>query len=90
MADITMCASKNCPIRATCYRTRAKESINQSWSNFENGFPDYIALESGKNSKIIKSNFANPWKIRVSGYEFSLKMPVSKGVVILVDLTIFT
>lgn len=66
MADITMCASKNCPIRATCYRTRAKESINQSWSNFEfvcyenNGFPDYIALESEKNSKIIKSNFANP------------------------------
>lgn len=48
MPDITMCASKDCPERNNCYRSCAKPSEFQSWSNFEytcneeNGFKDFI------------------------------------------------
>ena len=59
MADITMCSSINCPVRGTCYRTKA-ESEMQSWYNFEyvcnenNGFADYIPMTPKKNENIIK------------------------------------
>lgn len=50
MSDITMCSSINCPMRATCYRSKAKASNYQSWYNFEytcnevSEFPDYIKM----------------------------------------------
>lgn len=62
MSDITMCTSENCPVRATCYRQRAKASEYQSWCNFEytcnenNGFIDYITLTVKENKNIIKVN----------------------------------
>lgn len=34
MPDITMCASKTCPLREDCYRSRAKPSERQSYSVF--------------------------------------------------------
>lgn len=34
MADITMCASENCPRKQECYRTTAKPDNWQSWSDF--------------------------------------------------------
>ena len=36
MPDITMCASKACPVRKKCYRATAKPSHYwwQSWSDF--------------------------------------------------------
>lgn len=46
--DITMCASTECPVKATCYRAQAKPNKRQSYSNFEytchenNGFQYYI------------------------------------------------
>ena len=48
MPDITMCSSKECPMRSSCYRTRAKPDKLQSWTNFEyfcnenSGFNEYI------------------------------------------------
>ena len=69
MADITKCTSNKCPMRASCYRIKAKEGFMQSWANFEsicnenNGYSVYIG-ENNKNinkkSKIIKANFQNP------------------------------
>ena len=62
MGDITMCTSKNCPVRSTCYRQRAKASENQSWLNFEytcnenSGFNDYMSLVVKENINIIKAN----------------------------------
>lgn len=56
MADMTMCTSKNCPMREKCYRIMAKPSKFQSWSNFEytcnenSGFEDFIR----KNEKYVK------------------------------------
>ena len=35
MADITMCATEECPLADTCYRKLAKESEYQSWAIFE-------------------------------------------------------
>lgn len=52
MADITMCSTNNCPMRASCYRVKAKDDVYQSWANFEytcnenNGYPDYVALKN--------------------------------------------
>ncbi len=34
MADITMCSSRLCPRRETCYRVSAKHSLWQAWSDF--------------------------------------------------------
>lgn len=54
MPDITMCASENCPEREECYRTQAKPSKLQSWSNFEytcneeSGFCDFIKMNRRK------------------------------------------
>lgn len=48
MPDITMCSSEQCPMKDKCYRTTAKSSKYQSWSNFEytchenNGHEDFI------------------------------------------------
>jgi hypothetical protein len=48
MPDITMCSSENCPMRGSCYRSRAKPNKLQSWTNFEyfcnenSGFDEYI------------------------------------------------
>ena len=62
MADITMCSTNNCPMRASCYRVKAKDDVYQSWANFEytcnenNGYPDYIASKIKENDKIIKSS----------------------------------
>ena len=62
IADITMCTSQNCPYRASCYRSQAKPSEYQSWSNFEytcnenSGFSDYISIKPKKNDNIIKIN----------------------------------
>ena len=48
MPDITMCSSEQCPMKNKCYRTTAKSSKHQSWSNFEytchenNGYEDFI------------------------------------------------
>ena len=48
MPDITMCSSENCPMRGSCYRSRAKPDKLQSWTNFEyfcnenSGFDEYI------------------------------------------------
>ena len=56
MADMTMCTSKNCPMREKCYRIMAKASKFQSWSNFEYTcnkiavFEDFIR----KNEKYVK------------------------------------
>ena len=60
MADITMCSSKYCPMRATCYRSRAQASKYQSWYDFEytcneyNGFPDYIKMEHESSKTVYK------------------------------------
>lgn len=35
MPDITMRSSENCPMRGSCYRSRAKPDKLQSWTNFE-------------------------------------------------------
>lgn len=35
MPDITMCVNKDCPIRAACYRYRAKPNDWQSFARFE-------------------------------------------------------
>ena len=54
MADLTMCASENCPMKNSCYRVQAKPSVHQSWSNFEyvcnedNGFCEYIKIFENK------------------------------------------
>lgn len=63
MADITMCTSNNCPMRASCYRIKAKaDEYAQSWSNFEytcnenSGYPDYISIVKQPNKNIIKNN----------------------------------
>lgn len=46
-----MCASENCPYKDKCYRTKAKPSEYQSWSNFEytcnenSGFEDFIKID---------------------------------------------
>ena len=51
MADITMCSSRNCPMKDKCYRTTATPSKSQSWSNFEyfcnenSGFHEFIKSE---------------------------------------------
>lgn len=56
MAEITMCTSKNCPVRSTCYRQCAKVSENQSWCDFEytcnkdSGFEDYLIKPVKKNT----------------------------------------
>ena len=66
IADITMCSSNNCPIRASCYRTKANSDKWQNWCNFEytcnenNGFSDYIPINPKKNDNIIKANCRNP------------------------------
>jgi hypothetical protein len=36
MPDITMCASKECPVRKKCYRATAKPSQRQSMADFYN------------------------------------------------------
>lgn len=60
MADITMCSSKNCPMRATCYRSRAQASKYQSRYDFEyicneySGFPDYIKMEIKVSKNVYK------------------------------------
>ena len=54
MPDITMCSSKNCPMRGSCYRSRAKPDKLQSWTNFEyfcnenSGFDEYIKIYQNK------------------------------------------
>ena len=54
MADITICASENCPEREECYKAQAKPSKLQSWSNFEytcneeSGFCDFIKMNRRK------------------------------------------
>ena len=54
MSDITMCSSVNCPERNNCYRSRAKPSEFQSYSNFgytcneNNGFSDFLKMDSRK------------------------------------------
>ena len=51
MPDLTLCSSKECPVRDACYRSQAKPGQFQSYSNFEytcnedNGFSYYIQLE---------------------------------------------
>ena len=51
IADITMCTSESCPYRYESYRVRAKQSIYQSWSNFDytcnenSGFEDFIKYD---------------------------------------------
>ena len=51
MVDITMCISKNCPYKEKCYRTQAKPSNFQSWSNFEyvcnenSGFENFMPVK---------------------------------------------
>jgi hypothetical protein len=35
MADITMCATEDCPLADMCYRKTAKPSQYQSWSCFD-------------------------------------------------------
>ena len=51
IADITMCTSEKCPYKEKCYRTKAKPSNFQSWSNFEytcnenSGFKDFIKYD---------------------------------------------
>lgn len=48
MPDITMCSSKNCPLKDKCYRSTATASQYQSCSNFEyecnknSGYEDFI------------------------------------------------
>lgn len=48
MPDITMCSSKNCPLKDKCYRSTATASKYQSWSNFEytcnknSGYEDFV------------------------------------------------
>lgn len=55
MADITMCSSNNCPIRASCYRSKANVEKIQSWANFEytcnenSGFEDFIEMTARRN-----------------------------------------
>lgn len=50
IADITMCASENCPMRDKCYRVQAKADEQQAWCNFEytcnenSGFEDFIKV----------------------------------------------
>lgn len=60
MPDITMCSSKECPMRSSCYRTRAKLDKLQNWTNFEyfcnenSGFNEYILWDKsfgGKNDE---------------------------------------
>ena len=54
IADITMCSSKNCPMKEKCYRTKAKASEYQSWSNFDytcnenSGFEEFIKYDAQK------------------------------------------
>ena len=54
MADITMCSSNNCPIRASCYRTKTNVEKIQSWANFEytcnenSGFEEFIKYDTQK------------------------------------------
>ena len=51
IVDITMCSSEYCPYKNKCYRTKAKPSEYQSWSNFEytcnenSGFEDFIKYD---------------------------------------------
>lgn len=42
MPDITMCLSKDCPNRFTCYRFVAKPDQLQSYSDFHNHCSYYI------------------------------------------------
>jgi hypothetical protein len=52
--DFTMCSSLHCPKYYECYRTQARVSEYQSWSNFEytcneiSGFEDFIPMDDGK------------------------------------------
>lgn len=54
MPDIIMCSSENCPMRGSCYRSRAKPDKLQSWTNFEyfcnenSGFDEYIKIYQNK------------------------------------------
>lgn len=54
MPDITMCVSNNCPYKDKCYRSQAKPSNYQSYSNFEytcnedSGFDDFISIDNKK------------------------------------------
>lgn len=52
MADITMCSSKNCLMKDSCYRAQAQtNSKHQSYYNFEyecnedSGFDSFIRYE---------------------------------------------
>ena len=51
ISDITMCTSEACTERKRCYRSMAKPSEYQSWSNFEytcnedSGFDDFIPVK---------------------------------------------
>jgi hypothetical protein len=54
MADITMCANKECPLRETCYRVQAPiNEYRQSWSLYdpdENGVCDHY-VKTAEESK---------------------------------------
>lgn len=47
MPDITMCCSSDCPKRSHCYRSQAKPSKFQSYSDFS--------------SECLQYNFLNYW-----------------------------
>jgi hypothetical protein len=53
MADITMCANKNCIKEDTCYRKKAKpDKYSQSFSYFEqceeNNWCEYLEINNSK------------------------------------------
>ena len=55
MIDITMCCSKDCPRKSTCYRHEAKPNPYwQSYSDFyksecnnKNGYREYVPIYDG-------------------------------------------
>lgn len=60
MPDITMCSSKECPMRGSCYRIRAKPDKLQSWTNFEyfcnenSGFNEYIKWNNKEDMRWVE------------------------------------
>jgi len=56
MADITMCGTKECELRETCYRAQATPSeYRQAWCNFtpnEDGTCQFYGAMYGKNAEV--------------------------------------
>lgn len=49
MPDITLCTTRHCPARKTCYRYRGvSNGVSQSWAsfkpNYEGKCPDFIEI----------------------------------------------